>query len=498
MKLLLENRQAPGDLLVMSTALRALHQTYPGVYQTYVASTCPAIWFNNPHVITDNNTGHAKYFKVGYSAGINTSNQTYGHFASGFTYDIATRVGRPIKLFDLRPHVVLNSEGPLPGLNPNDYWVIMAGGKKDFTAKLWGSSRWQVVVDKSPHIRWVQAGSRGTNSIQTKLSGVVDLIGKTSFREFLRLVAHSRGVVCHVTSGMHAAAAFNKPCVVVAGGREPWWWEAYNQTTWELNCVTPVPEDFVPHAYLHTIGDLSCCSRGGCWRSGIGEKKSSNCINVVKEVERVPRCLATITPQQVLNAVSDYESGVYPTNLSLPLGLAPPLLSNFTVPKSHTPHTEITPRHTRVRKPIVKKAPNVLKPVINTTPIAAPKNLNKNLLTTLEVVIEPIVGFPLSFKAISAEVLKVKGTLIVENPSGNHWCLWLSPGVRPAALNWFYMLSGIVAGGKTVVSSTTGKWLIAAPSIVARLDGANWRTLIDSAYRVSGIKMRSENPRERV
>jgi len=41
-----------------------------------------------------------------------------------------------------------------------------------------------------------------------------------------------------------------RPCVVIAGGREPPHWEAYPT-----------------HAFLHTVGTLACCLTGGCWRS---------------------------------------------------------------------------------------------------------------------------------------------------------------------------------------------------------------------------------------
>jgi len=57
---------------------------------------------------------------------------------------------------------------------------------------------------------------------------------------------------------MHLASAVeskiskkhNRACVVIAGGREPVHWEAYPT-----------------HQFIHTIGALSCCQNGGCWRS---------------------------------------------------------------------------------------------------------------------------------------------------------------------------------------------------------------------------------------
>ena len=51
----------------------------------------------------------------------------------------------------------------------------------------------------------------------------------------MRLTYHAQGMLCPVTALMHLAAAAemkggwpkNRPCVVVAGGREPMQWEAY-------------------------------------------------------------------------------------------------------------------------------------------------------------------------------------------------------------------------------------------------------------------------------
>ena len=54
-KLLLVNRLAPGDILVMTNALRDLHKTYPGEYQTDVRTPCNEIFNNNPYNIYSGN-----------------------------------------------------------------------------------------------------------------------------------------------------------------------------------------------------------------------------------------------------------------------------------------------------------------------------------------------------------------------------------------------------------------------------------------------------------
>ena len=184
------------------------------------------------------------------------------------------------------------------------FWIIVAGGKNDYTIKWWHTERYQAVVDHfKDKILFVQVGEKGHN--HPPLKGVLDLRGKTSIRQLLKLVYHSQGVLSPVTFMMHLAAAVEgkpgaptcRPCVVVAGGREPVHWEAYPH-----------------HQFLHTQGALPCCQTGGCWRSrtlplGDGDSKDkpqNRCMDVVKDL---PRCMDMITPEKVCEAIDTYFKG---------------------------------------------------------------------------------------------------------------------------------------------------------------------------------------------
>ena len=69
----------------------------------------------------------------------------------------------------------------------------MAGGKYDFTAKWWDPASFQAVVDHfRDRITFVQCGEAG--HWHPRLTGVMDLVGKTTLREFIRLVYHAEGV----------------------------------------------------------------------------------------------------------------------------------------------------------------------------------------------------------------------------------------------------------------------------------------------------------------
>ncbi|HEY5741796.1 MAG TPA: glycosyltransferase family 9 protein, partial [Terrimicrobiaceae bacterium] len=218
---------------------------------------------------------------------------------------------------------------------PVPFWIVVAGGKFDLTAKWWDVGRMQAVVDHfRGKILFVQVGE--DHHYHPRLRGVFDLRGKTGLRQLVRLMHHAQGVICPVTFHMHLAAAVetlprrpkNRHCVVVAGGREPAQWEAYPH-----------------HQYIHTNGALLCCEQGGCWKSrvvplGDGDEKDelrNLCVDVVHLRDRalsfqraqgsslpyyaqsdaigrrlgdfLPRCLDLITEGEVIRRVELYFNG---------------------------------------------------------------------------------------------------------------------------------------------------------------------------------------------
>jgi hypothetical protein len=118
--------------------------------------------------------------------------------------------------------------------------------------------------------------------------------------------------VCGVTMAMHAAAAFNKPCVVIAGGREQWSWEAYTKDNRIANMRLgdskwQCPNDgYVYHQYLHTIGQLDCCRTGGCWKKAVKGKNNICRHPVNQHGMTIPKCLAMCEPAHVVAALDSY------------------------------------------------------------------------------------------------------------------------------------------------------------------------------------------------
>lgn len=299
-KLILRSDLSPGDIVTMTAAVRDLHAAHPGLFLTDVRTPCPALWEHNPHV-TPIPDGQGQEMRLEYPL-IHKSNQLPVHFISGYRADLGNKLRLAIPPGPFRGDIHLSEQERnwIPQVE-GPFWIIVSGGKTDFTAKWWDPERWQAVVDHfAGKLRFVQVGEAGHK--HPALRGVIDLRGKTDLRQLVRLVYHSSGVLCPVTSLMHLAAAVPtksgnlRPCVVVAGGREPSQWEAYPG-----------------HRYLDTIGALPCCSSGGCWKSrvvplGDGDKKDESlCVHPVQSGGVIiPRCLDLITAADVIRAVESY------------------------------------------------------------------------------------------------------------------------------------------------------------------------------------------------
>jgi ADP-heptose:LPS heptosyltransferase len=310
-KLILKNMLSPGDIVMLTAAVRDLHAHYPKQFLTDVRTPCPQLWENNPNLtpIADDDP-EAETILCEYPL-IHQSNQTHYHFIEGFVQDL----NKKLKL-NIRPtafkgdiHLTAQEKRWISQLQEQweediPFWIIVAGGKYDFTIKWWEHRRFQRVVNHfRGKIAFVQVGERNHN--HPPLEGAVDLRGKTDLRQLVRLMYHAQGVLCPVTMMMHLAAAVevkggkprNRPCVVVAGGREPSQWEAYPH-----------------HQFIHTNGALTCCEQGGCWKSrvkpiGDGDEKDrpeNLCVDVVNDL---PRCMDMIPSKEVIRRIELYFRG---------------------------------------------------------------------------------------------------------------------------------------------------------------------------------------------
>jgi len=310
-KLILACPYSLGDIVMLTAAVRDLHKSYPRQFVTDVRDSFPEVWEHNPYLTRlDENDPDARILKCHYPL-INRSNELPYHALHGFRMFLNQRLGLDIQPTAFKGDIHISREeknwfSQVQELTGQDtaFWIIAAGGKFDVTIKWWDTERYQEVVDYfRGEIQFVQVGDKGHH--HPPLKGVIDLRGRTDVRQLIRLVYHSQGVLCGITSLMHLAVAVevkqgrpaHRPCVVVAGGREAVHWAAYPS-----------------HQFIHTVGALRCCARGGCWRSrtfplGDGERGDQPGFLCVDVIGNLARCMDMISADAVIKRIETYFDG---------------------------------------------------------------------------------------------------------------------------------------------------------------------------------------------
>lgn len=348
--LTLRIHQALGDAVAFTAVVRDLKQQHPQYRLTLDVNWRP-VWAYNSYAEIGTATRPPKV-EVGYTTGV-----------------VASKSGKPVHLIRALADDLFNKTGVRvePSLPRGDlhltrdeldvspvngrYWVVCAGGKLDMTVKHWHTHRYQEVVDRlrAYGVQCVQTGAAASGHVHPPLTNCLPAVGRTENpRDLFRLIRHADGVICGVTGLMHIAAALDRPCVVIAGGREEpsffGYTNAYLKEAFGLACA-PVA---VEHKILHTVGLMHCCGDRGCWRKrtvAIDAKDVGRpdriCLEPVRDGPHpVPRCMDMISTDHVVEAVMSYyedrmlppigqPQGKYPATPTLP---APPLA--FTSPPS--------------------------------------------------------------------------------------------------------------------------------------------------------------------
>jgi ADP-heptose:LPS heptosyltransferase len=284
---ILKNHQCPGDILMLSAAVRDIKIWNPD-FDIDIRTSCDTIFDNSPYITKlEEGDPSVRVLDMHYEI-IHESNQNmHQHFIHGFIKDFNEQAGCSIKLTDFKPDLHLSEEEkktPVFPDQPERFVVLNAGGKTDYKTKWWWKSAWTEVIKQCPDVQFVQIGKpdkKDTGAGQAiheeiDAPNVLHKINQTSFREVIRLVYQSAGTLSVVTSIMHIAAAFDRKAAVIAGGHEPWWWEKYPG-----------------HDYFHTIGALDCCRLGGCWKKECDNKN---------EKDR-QKCMEMIDPTKVATAI---------------------------------------------------------------------------------------------------------------------------------------------------------------------------------------------------
>jgi ADP-heptose:LPS heptosyltransferase len=321
--LILRHRFALGDAVCLTALARDIQLAYPDRYDLYVDTHFRDAWHHNPHatVITDeirNRLKNPRQVSISYVRGITMAGRGNKiHMVSAYHDDFKRHTGIPVPVTFPGGDIHF-SEAEKATFMPGSYWVVMAGGKEDLTNKYWWHDRWQEMVDRlaAQGVHCVQAGATHDRHHHKYLNNVTNMVGKTpTVRDFYRLIRDSAGVICPITGAMHIAAALNKPCVVVAGGREEPWWFGYTNEfrAWGPAC----PPVQVEHRLLHTVGKLHCSDKKGCWKKRVvamdANDRGAGARTLCKEpvcrgTENVAKCMDMISVDDVVEAVLSYQA----------------------------------------------------------------------------------------------------------------------------------------------------------------------------------------------
>lgn len=320
-KLVLSMPQSLGDSVCFTAIPRALHKAWPNRFEIAIRTPFHQLWEGNPYVtwIPDNATDVVKIDC--HDPAVHESNQRNVHMIEAFCEYIGWELWarklvpaptlKPDKDHGLRGDIYLSAAErgwmslPHEHYGVQRYWLINAGGKKDFSVKWPIPSVMQAVVDHfRGRIQFVQVGMNprtNPNHVAPKLSGVIDAIGETTQeRQLIRLVHSASGVLSGITALTHLAAAVPRPdwmkreraSVVIAGGRENRAWYSYPTTS-----------------VLDVVGRLECCSSGGCWKSRTVALRDGDVNNdsVERRCERVvndyPKCMWMIEAVDIIRTI---------------------------------------------------------------------------------------------------------------------------------------------------------------------------------------------------
>lgn len=300
-KIILTSGLALGDIVALSAVPRELASQYPGEYQVAMDTPFQSLFDHNPHVVPaddDFEVIPCEYHRDTWES-VNNSNQAPTHLITAYCQDVENSLGITLRPSKLAGDIHLSKDEwgwksmPHEQFNCQRYWVICPGGKADFTTKIYPADSWQRVIDYfKGRIQFVAVGALGSGHIQPELQGVIDLRGKTDVRQLIRVIHSACGVLSGITSVMHLAAAVPRPpwqrrprpCVVVAGGREPRTWYGYPT-----------------HRILETVGSLSCCADGGCWHARTVPLNDGHDDRLCERViHGQPRCMTMIRPESVI------------------------------------------------------------------------------------------------------------------------------------------------------------------------------------------------------
>lgn len=310
--------RAPGDTVILTAFIRDLKLARPDFKLCVHATGADQLLAYNPNLTPGNLD--IQPIRAEYRDGIDACRLRgeHRHCINEFHRDFFRQTDIQVPLTEPRPDLHLSPKELAERPFSYPYWVVCAGYKSDMPAKGWSAARFQEVIERTSKrgYRWVQVGARPTGRVRHThfpLKNVVDRVGQTNLRQLMQLVYHSAGVLSGASLCMLLAAAFWKPCVCIAGGRESWHWLSFSRDNPAL--ADAAARVVVPHRVLTTIGQLDCCASRACYAKQVVPPHSATkfpdgylCQRPAEDAGQVlPECMRLITTDQVIDALESYE-----------------------------------------------------------------------------------------------------------------------------------------------------------------------------------------------
>src|SRR4051794_10120702 len=109
-RLILRSFQSPGDIVMLTAAVRDLHAAYPGQFQTDVRTAASDLWLHNPHLTKlQEGAAEVQAMDMHYPL-VHQSNERPYHFLHGYMQYLEQQLAVRIPVTRFQGDVHLASE----------------------------------------------------------------------------------------------------------------------------------------------------------------------------------------------------------------------------------------------------------------------------------------------------------------------------------------------------------------------------------------------------
>lgn len=320
-----------GDLveeLTLTVVPRDIYRKYLTKYSITIVSKYPEIWNNNPYVkaVISKSSEAIKLPTVKEYLNTGTNKKKGQHIL-----EIQLRIAEEalkdkgisnLQLTEFRPYHRLAPDNSLlaPGVEyktgKRPYWIVYNGWSTEESVQAWDYMKWKALLNKLTTIDNLQC-LQPAYIPDYSLPGLKQAVTLNDIVELpvlAWLVQHSHGVI--TTSGFlsHLAAAYGKPCVVIAGSSKDRHLNSYSMyriNNWHKS----LPEAYrwmtaalVPQSYLR-----GKCGTPNCWADSL--TAGNICKKLIKPgngTASAPgmvqaECMYSISIEEVEHEVMGYE-----------------------------------------------------------------------------------------------------------------------------------------------------------------------------------------------